>query len=256
MEKGPGASSNGGIHRPASPSPTTPAAITRRQALKLGAATTLAAGLVRVGTAAAGPPSYLVRSSYAGLTGRAFTVGGRSLVLASVADPSSARAAEGWTAGDDDVFALGFAGAVGLGAQIHELHHPALGRFQLYVGPVGAPRGGEQSYEALIDRSVKVRGDKPAPAVRDPAPAVATGGEPTLAQEHAAYAALAERIAEKEDGVDAADITPSPDQVRELRRTRGCATGTRPAKRRRRPRKPVGRRRRRPRRAVRRAKRG
>lgn len=246
MEFGTGGASNRCIHRPGSPALAPGAAITRRQALKLGAATTLAATLGCTGTSVAGPPSYLVRASYAGLAGQRFTVGGRSLTLASITD-ASADWTEGWTAGDDDVFALRFEGPEGLGAEIHEFHHAALGRFRLYAGAIEAPERGVQRYEVVVDRSLKVRADRPERAEADPAPAVAPEPELTLAEEHAVYAALAEQIAAKDDEVDAADITPSRDQVRELRRTRR-KRAVKPARKRRRTRKPVSRRRRAPRR--------
>lgn len=102
--------------------------------------------------------------------------------------------------------------------------------------------GGVQRYEIVVDRSVRVQADRPERAVSDPAPAPAP--DLTLSQEHAVYAALAQQIAEREDGVDAADITPSRDQVRELRRTRSKHAAKKPAKKRRRRRKPVSRRRR------------
>jgi hypothetical protein len=50
-------------------------------------------------------------------------------------------------------FALDFEGPAGnpLGSSLHQLAHPDLGRFQLFLAPVGQP-GSVQRYEAVINR--------------------------------------------------------------------------------------------------------
>jgi hypothetical protein len=122
--------------------------MTRRLLLRSGAA---AAGATVVGlrpwspgVADAAMPRYLRRSTYLRLRSRRFTAhaGGRTAVLRLV----SAK-------GRNAAFSLTFAGPLGapLEAGTHTLRHPALGRFQLFLSPVGAP-GRDLRYEAVIDR--------------------------------------------------------------------------------------------------------
>lgn len=146
-------------------SPVTPGAdprLTRRSLLQAGAAT---GALLALGGPAGAPalaatvPAHLRRSGYAGLTGSPFaasTATGTpvSLRLAEVAD--LARAAhEPAFAGREDAFALLLTGPAGtvLDQGVHELRHDALGRFPLFLTPVG-PAGAAQAYEAVVDRSV------------------------------------------------------------------------------------------------------
>ena len=153
-----------------------------------------------------------------------FTVAGVAMTLAELGDVAGASRDRSLV-GEDDVFVLTFEGPVGIGAGIHPLHHPDLGAFSLYLGPV-EHAGKTQQYEALIDRSIKRPRDPAAPAVPLPTPTVPTAptAEPTLEQEHAAYVAAAEHAVElaRENGepVRLADLVPTKQQVRKLRKTR------------------------------------
>jgi hypothetical protein len=135
--------------------------ITRRSLLRTGATAT-AVALVGVrpwdaatAAAAATPVGPLRRSDYAGLAGTDFAVvdgtNPARLRLTSVADVQGA-AHQAALRGSEDAFALEFAGDASLESGIHTLEHAQLGRFDLFVSPVGA--AGERAYEAVVDRSV------------------------------------------------------------------------------------------------------
>jgi hypothetical protein len=132
--------------------------LTRRrlvQAGGAGAAALYLGGLA--GTArAAGTPAYLQRAGYTALSSTAFTAGGTTLKLTEVADLARARH-EASFAGRDDAFALSFSGprdAV-LEGGIHELRHPDLGRFSVFIAPV-ENAADAQHYEVVVDRSVRL----------------------------------------------------------------------------------------------------
>ena len=140
---------------------------------------------------AAGVPSYLTRSAYAGLADPPFaalTAGGltTTLRLTEVADLARAGQEPSF-AGRDDAFALLFSGPadVVLDSGIHELRNPALGAFSVFISPVQAGGAGEQRYEVVVDRSVRLASalqDAPEPMALSNAVAAAApargGGEP------------------------------------------------------------------------------
>jgi hypothetical protein len=145
--------------------------LTRRQALKYGAATGLVVMLARVPTmamAATGDDAepHLRRASYVQLIGQAFAVAGSTLVLTDVGDLDHLP-------GRDDAFRLEFTGAPGaVEAGTAQFSKQALGSFELFVAPVCEITGGVQRYEVVIDRSVPLPRHPPEPARREePAPA-------------------------------------------------------------------------------------
>jgi hypothetical protein len=157
--------------------------LTRRSLLRSGvlaAAATLAGGAWRTAPAAAAA-GHLRRSAYDGLVGQRFAAGGVELRLLSVTDLAGA-AGDKSLAGSEDAFALTFSRALdaALEAGTHTVRHPRLGRFELFVAPVGQP-GADRAYEAVIDRSVGAPKSPPrrrrtrdrAPEARAAAPTVA-----------------------------------------------------------------------------------
>jgi hypothetical protein len=135
--------------------PTT--TITRRSLLRTGALATAAtfAGLRPWAAARAeAAASHLRRSSYTGLVGQRFAVGAVELRLLSVADVAGA-AANRSLAGSQDAFVLTLSGPLDrvLEAGTHTVSNAELGKFELFVAPVGRPRR-DRRYEAVIDRSV------------------------------------------------------------------------------------------------------
>jgi hypothetical protein len=142
--------------------------VTRRQALKAGAAGGLVAIFARVPLARAAADDgelYLRRASYVPLVGQAFAVAGASLVLRDVGDLDH-------LAGRDDAFRLEFTGAPGaIEAGTRQFSHRALGRFELFVAGVCEVAGGVQRYEVVIDRSVPLPRHAPAaPKNAEPTP--------------------------------------------------------------------------------------
>jgi hypothetical protein len=119
-------------------------------------------------------PAYLRRAGYAGLQGQSFAAGAAALKLLDVSDLGRA-ADERSLAGADDAFSLSFSGPTSqpLSQGTHTLHHPRLGSFELFLVPVDQPAG-DQRYEAVIDRTVKLgRASAPAaPAATPKKPAV------------------------------------------------------------------------------------
>jgi len=157
--------------------------LTRRSLLRSGAlaaAATLAGGAWRTAPAAAAA-GHLRRSAYDGLVGQRFAAAGAELRLVSVTDLAGA-AGDKSLVGSEDAFALMFSAPLdaALGSGIHTVRHARLGRFELFVAPVGQP-GADHRYEAVIDRSVGAPKSPPrrrrtrdrAPEARAAAPAVA-----------------------------------------------------------------------------------
>jgi hypothetical protein len=137
--------------------------LSRRRLVQAGGAAT---ALVYLGglpgaAQAAGAPSFLSRAPYVPLVDTAFDAVSASgmtatLQLTAVADLARARSEPSF-AGRDDAFALTFSGPreILLDAGIHELRHPALGAFSLFIAPVDdSPT--EQRYEVVVDRSVRL----------------------------------------------------------------------------------------------------
>jgi hypothetical protein len=190
--------------------------ITRRSLLRTGATATAAvAAGVRpwsVATAAAAAPvGPLRRSDYAGLTGSDFAVVDGTtparLRLVSVADVSGA-AHQASLRGSEDAFALSFTGDARLPSGIHTLAHAQLGRFDLFVSPVGVEA--DRGYEVVVDRSVGAP-PSPPPAPQQP---LAVGREETTG----AAAAAAEAAAPAAPAATApATPKPKPRAVAPLR---------------------------------------
>lgn len=197
--------------------------MTRRRVLQVGAGATLLAALGRTGTSAAAgkaPLSYLRRSSHLRLVGGTYTVAGVAMTLREVGD--LAGSTRGRTLEDhDSAFALRLDGPAALPPGIHPFHHPDMGAFSFYVGPVDAGEGERQDYEVVVDRSV---GQPRPPAAQAPSVTVEMPMEPSFEAERAAYAEVAEQVAAAEAAqgrrVDPADLVPSRKQVRKLRKAR------------------------------------
>jgi hypothetical protein len=158
---------------------TGPPGFTRRTVLRTSGGAALL-GLLGVNAArpararaasTADAPAYLRRAGYADLKGQSFTAGSATLELVEVSDLDRAKR-ERNLAGADDAFALAFSGPSGqpLTQGVHTLRHPRLGSFALFLVPVGPP-GGEQRYEVVVDRTVKLGGSASVPS----APSARTG---------------------------------------------------------------------------------
>jgi hypothetical protein len=131
--------------------------ITRRSLLRNGAAATAAAMLgasAWSAAPAAASAGHLRRSSYTGLVGQSFRVGSVDLRLLSVSDVAGAKSAKSLK-GSENAFVLTFSGPrnAPLDAGMRRFRHRRLGRFELFISPVGLPRA-DRRYEAVIDRSV------------------------------------------------------------------------------------------------------
>ncbi|HEY6759900.1 MAG TPA: hypothetical protein VI318_10430 [Baekduia sp.] len=202
--------------------------ITRRSLLRTGAtATAVAVVGVRPWSAAAAsaatPVGPLRRSDYAGLTGSDFTVVDgttpASLRLVSVEDVQGA-VGQASLRGSEDAFALSFTGDAALvESGIHTLEHAQLGRFDLFVSPVGAEA--ERGYEVVIDRSV---GAPPSPPRAPEQPLAGGREEPT----GAAAAAVAAAAAPSAPAATAptAPVRPKPRAVAPLRATKVIRAAT------------------------------
>ena len=172
--------------------------LTRRRLVQAGGAATAVLYLGGLtGTAsAAGVPSFLTRAAYTSLADPQFgAVTGSGLTtmlrLTEVADLARARVEPSF-AGRDDAFALLFSGPADLvlDSGIHELRNSVLGAFSVFISPVQDQHGGEQRYEVVVDRSVRLavalqdapepmqetnRAAAQAPAAAAPAPAAVAG---------------------------------------------------------------------------------
>jgi hypothetical protein len=120
-------------------------------------------------------PAYLRRAGYSGLQGQSFDAGATTVQLMEVSDLERA-ARERALAGADDAFALLFSGPAShpLPQGVHTLRHPRLGSFELFLVPVDQPDG-DQRYEAVVDRTVKLGGSSsvPSPPTATPKPPAA-----------------------------------------------------------------------------------
>jgi Domain of unknown function (DUF6916) len=125
-------------------------------------------------------PMYLRRAGYSDLQGQSFDAGAATLQLIEVSDLERARH-ERALAGADDAFALVFSGPAShpLTQGVHTLRHPRLGSFDLFLVPVDQPDG-NQRYEVVVDRTVKLGGSSPVPS----APAAAATPTPPAAKAH------------------------------------------------------------------------
>jgi len=160
--------------------------LSRRRLLQAGAsgaATVWVAGRWPAfeGVASAAPLTpELKRSTWLGVTDRTFraTRDGRTaaVTLAEVADlPIAAQIPA--LRGHDGAFAVRFTGADGIEQGRWTLHNDELGDVQLFVSPVEADTGGARSYEAIVDRTIRIAGvnEEGAPAA---VPSGDRGGQP------------------------------------------------------------------------------
>ena len=129
---------------------------------------------------------FLRRSSYAALTTRDFAAiglvdgGALRLTLDAVSDVPAAEAVEA-LAGHEDAFVLTFRGPSALGSGIHALRHPDLGEFELFLSPLGRAQERLVTYQAVIDRTVRLAPEDFAAAPAEPAPAAAAAAAPPAA---------------------------------------------------------------------------
>ena len=144
-----------------------PAGLTRREVLVVGggaAATVVLGGPMARAAMAAGSP--LRRSTWLGLSDvrfgvRRMGVTGRQLTLREVADlPRAATLAK--YRSSDDAFALLFDGPPGGVQGTYVMDHPVIGRFRMFLTPVGRASG-LQTYEAIVDRLYRPTARHPAP---------------------------------------------------------------------------------------------
>jgi hypothetical protein len=169
------------------PQPTS-RGFTRRTLLRTSGAAAL---LSLVGVKAAKPararaastsdaPAYLRLAGYSGLQGQSFDAGSATLQLLQVSDLERVKY-ERALAGADDAFSLTFSGPTShsLTQGVHTLRHPRLGSFDLFLVPVDQPDG-DQRYEAVVDRTVKLGGSSSAPS----APAAPAKPKPPVVKAH------------------------------------------------------------------------
>jgi Domain of unknown function (DUF6916) len=139
--------------------------ITRRHLIAAGGSAGVAAfvalnpQVAAAASAFAGDPAHLRRSTYLPLMGQQFSLGwwgsSSSVMLASIADLPYLK-------GREDAFSLTFLGEAATppeGAPV-ALRHPKLGRFELFLAPIGRETD-MQRYEAVINRSHGVKRGKP-----------------------------------------------------------------------------------------------
>jgi hypothetical protein len=130
---------------------------TRREVLGAGlglAGATFALGFGGLGAfARAASASHLAEATYRPLVGEVFTVhapgGPIELTLAATRGFGPLRHGSTLLSGRQN-FALDFSGPLGLESGTHDLSHPAIGRFQLFLNPVGRA-GASQIYESVIN---------------------------------------------------------------------------------------------------------
>ena len=141
--------------------------LTRRRLVQLGAGAGVAlylGGYERLSSAAGatGAPAPLRRSSYTLLAERRFQVdvdGIPQLLQLVGAGDLPVAATVPTLQGLEDAFALEFAGDLGgaFAQGTRELSHPQLGTFSLFLAPIERQTA-TQTYEAIIDRTVKIPG--------------------------------------------------------------------------------------------------
>lgn len=145
---------------------TTSTELTRRRLVQIGAAGAATfligsrGGIEGVAKAAANGNG-LRRSDYLGLSSSGFTAsvdgGSHALELVGVEDLPIASQVPALV-NSDDAFSLLFEGSGPSFPQgIRELNHPQLGKLSLFVVPVER-RTGDQAYEVIVDRTVKIPG--------------------------------------------------------------------------------------------------
>jgi hypothetical protein len=150
--------------------------LTRRRLIQVGGGAAAVLYLDRLPALALADttaPGFLRRSAYVALVGSQFqAVGvGATLTLTAVSDLVRAQDEPAFV-GRDDAFALTFVGPadVVLAGGTHELAHPTLGSFAVFITPIQRPAE-TQSYELVVDRSVALG------AARQEAPSpMASGG--------------------------------------------------------------------------------
>jgi len=65
--------------------------------------------------------------------------------------------------GSQDAFGLLFDGPIGRAQGTYTLEHTVIGRFKMFITPVGRPSN-VQTYEAVVDRLYRPTAQHPAPA--------------------------------------------------------------------------------------------
>jgi hypothetical protein len=212
--------------------------ITRRrlvQAGAAGAATVWLGGLSRfVPDAGASPlTASLKRSTYLGLADRGFKIAidGSTvpLRLAGVEDLPVAASVPALQ-GSDAAFSVRF---VGSGFSPFEggtrtLSHPEIGTFQLFVSPVEA-RSATQTYEAVVDRTIRIPGinEEGAPEPVDPGKRGGGGASAKPAVAAGAKIVKASLVRSRSGRKVVADVTLSSSgkEVRALLLRRGKVVG-------------------------------
>ncbi|MBB4663766.1 DUF6916 family protein [Conexibacter arvalis] len=173
----------------------------RRGLLQAGAAgaaaVTVAGGWqLTEGVALAAPlPDHLRRATWSNLADGAFELlaGDRALPLrlTRVADLPVAASIPALR-GHDGAFLLTFDGPAGIEGGLHRLRHAQLGELELFVAPV-AREAATRSYEAVVDRTIRIAGINEEPVVVDPARVVQPSGGPSPAAVAASGAPVAGR---------------------------------------------------------------
>lgn len=170
--------------------------LTRRSLVQAGggALALLVLGPVSAASASAAP---LRRSTWQPLVGERLVLDGSAEVrldavadLVRAADDASLR-------GNDDNFELLLVGPPGFLSDVHRLRHPQLGEVELFLSPVGAPDGGVQRYEVVVDRLPVARPASAAPSGPAPAPAPAPAVASAAAAAAPARATRAKRRAKR-----------------------------------------------------------
>jgi hypothetical protein len=143
------------------------AALTRRGLLQAGGVASFAAlaggrPWAPAAARAASAASPFARSTYTGITGTDFAVGGQTLRLVSVSDLPAA-ATDTKLAGSEDAFSLILTGPAGsrLPQEVQAFSHPQIGSFELFVVPVDAATS-DQLYEVVVNSWMPPRKPKPA----------------------------------------------------------------------------------------------
>src|SRR3954452_784720 len=145
----------------------TQAGLTRREVIFAGAAAASGAAFAgpfaRTAAAARSP---LRRSTYVAVSDATFRIrrGGvaDTIALREVTDlPHAAMLAK--YRGSQDAFGLLFDGPIGRAQGTYTLEHTVIGRFKMFITPVGRPSN-VQTYEAVVDRLYRPTAQHPAPA--------------------------------------------------------------------------------------------
>jgi hypothetical protein len=143
----------------------THAGLTRRDVIVAGGAACVAAVAGPFARAAIAAPSPLRRTTYIALSDRTFRIRrgatARTITLRDIADLPRAAALAKYRS-SEHAFSLLFEGAAGGDQGTYTFEHPVIGRFQMFLTPIG-PRSHAQIYEAVVDRLYRPTARHPAP---------------------------------------------------------------------------------------------